>query len=113
MGYLYKGVCFPDLTTAQQHFVADQPTQWGSGSSLHAAAPSAVDHLVGTYTMARTVDGAPVASTTHPFPTFYECDHDGSMNIVMEFFPAILAFVVLAWAGSRMYKLFWGSHDPI
>lgn len=112
MGYLYKGVCFPDLTTAQQHFVADQGAQWGSGSTLQSAFPSGVDLIAGTYTMARTVDGALAATTTHQLPTFYECDHDGSINTVMEYFPAVLALIVLAWAGSRMYRIFWGSHDP-
>lgn len=113
MGYLHKGTCFPDLTIAQQHYVAEQATQWGSGSSLHSALPSAVDHVAGTYTMARYVDGLYTSSTTHLFPVFSECDHDGSLNLSFEFFAAALAFVVLAWAGSRMYKLFWGSHDPV
>jgi len=112
MGYLYKSVCFADLTTARQHYAADLLTQWGNGSTVMRSEVVSTDFTQPTYTLCTRVDGGPCSLIDYPFPTLAECDFGQGVALSTEMFALLLGFLVVVWVSSILYRMFWRPYDP-
>jgi hypothetical protein len=110
MGALLRGVCFPTVDVASAESCGQLHQSWGSGTALMTAdcvASSATD-----LTISKCTDGSGCVSFTEPAQVYPVCAYDGAVSLSMEYFAAVLSFLVVVWRGARVYKFFWrGGYD--
>jgi hypothetical protein len=113
MGSLYKGVCFPDLPTAKAEQCAQSNAVWGATTSMYTVECNSTVFTGTTFNSCRRLNGGTCTNITVPFNTYPSCTYDGDVTKSLDFFGALLGFLVVVFVASRIYKMFWGSHESM
>jgi hypothetical protein len=111
MGYLFKGVCYPDLPTAKAELCASKSSLWGSGATIYTSECTNANVTGSTYTLTRYTNGGSAANQTHTYPAFPDCSYASPTDLNMDFFYAALSFLVVVWCASLLYRKFWRQHE--
>jgi hypothetical protein len=115
MGYLYKGACFPDLSTAKAEQCAQSSNAWGNAGDQMTSecTQTTFDAADTSMAMCKRTNGGSCVSYSQPFQSFPRCAYDGSMSLQTDYFAAALGFLVIVWVAGRIKRMFWSNHDAI
>lgn len=111
MGYSFNGVCYPTVEQAKVEQCSQFGQIWGSTTTYYTAECSAV--LPTGLNICHRTNGGACKNSTLPFQTYQSCDHDGGVNMSLEYFGLILGFVVIVYVAARLKDYFWGKHEGL
>lgn len=109
MGFQFKDVCYPTAEAAKQASCAAQYNIWGNTTTVYSSDCTSTAFTGSSMTVCKRTNGGACTNVTVPYPTFQPCTWDNPASLSSEYFGAVLAFLVIVWVGSRMYRLFWKS----
>ena len=113
MGFLFKGVCYPDLPTAKAEQCSQAAQSWGATTSQYTVECTSTSFTSASMSMCRRLNGGTCTNYTIPYHSYPSCSYDGAVGTSLDFFGALLAFLVVIFVASRIYKMFWRSHEAL
>ncbi len=113
MGSLYKGACFPTVEVARAEQCSQSGAVWGSTTSAYTVECTNTAFTTTTMSMCRRLNGAACTNYTIPFQTYPSCTYDGSTSVAVDYFGALLGFLLILYVGSRLKNYFWGKHESV
>lgn len=109
MGYLHKGVCYPDLFGAKLATCTGADMTWADGETTYSQACAFIDET--SYQVCRQTDGGACASISIPYPTFVECDYAYTADLSLLWMGAALLLFSMLFGLKHLYNLFSGRYD--
>lgn len=109
MGYLFQNVCYPAPELAKQATCAEQYKVWGNTTTVYSSECTSTVFTGTSMTVCKRTNGGACANVTVPYPSYPSCVWDSPASLSSEYFAAILAFLVIVWVASGMYRMFWKS----
>ena len=113
MGYLRSGVCFPDLSTVKAEHCADTLIGWGYQSYAMSAQCVSTDFSSSSYSVVTKLNGADYQSYTTAYPAFPACSYDGTVNVALEYFGVLLAFLTVVYVATKLKRYFWNDKEGL
>jgi len=111
MGFLYKGACYPDLSSAAAAQCSAAGQSWGSTTSAYTVECTA--NTTTALTMCRRLNGSTCTNYSQPVNVFPSCSYDGTSGLALDYFGAVLGFLVIVYVASKLKRIFWNSHESI
>lgn len=109
MGYLYKGVCYPDLPTAKAQQCANAGGLWGNTTSAYTAECTSVG--TSSLNMCRRLNGGACTVYTQPFEAYQSCTFDGGATLATDWSAAALIILSVVWGIKKLNSLFSTNHN--
>ena len=113
MGFLRSGVCFPELSTVKAEHCAAIFTSWGNGPNVYSLECSATDFSLSTFNACKRVDGGACSVFIQPYPDFPACSYDGTVNLSLEYFGVLLAFLTVVYVATKIKRYFWNDKEGL
>lgn len=117
MGFLFSGVCYPDLPTAKQAECTAQSFAWGNNGSTTVytadCTSTAFDAAQVNMTICRRSNGGACTNSTKPYLSYSSCAWDGGTGMTVDYFGALLAFLAIVLVAKRLTSIFWRNHESI
>jgi hypothetical protein len=113
MGFLFKGTCYPDLPTVKAEQCSQAGQAWGAGTSQYTVECTSTSFTSTSMAMCRRLNGGNCTNYSIPYHAYPSCRHDGSVGTSLDFFGALLSFLVIIFVAARIYKIFWRSHESL
>lgn len=111
MGYLHKGVCYPDLPTVKAEFCAQQWATWGNTTTAYTFECTASNFALTTWSSCRKSNGGACSSFTHAYPTFPTCNWEQQSSFSLDYGLLAMALLVTIWGGKQLINLFNRPHQ--
>ena len=111
MGSLYKGVCYPDLQSAQREVCSAQSQTWGVTDTVFSATCSVEQSDENRIVVYLKKNGETYNYFKQEYPVFAECDHTGGSGLAYEWFLVAMGLLVVVWGGKQLLRLFENHQD--
>lgn len=109
MGYSFKGVCHTAIEPAQAAFCESLSTSGlNSQGALVVASCAAVEP---PFVKVKLVNGGVASVVQLDIPQFLPCEHDGGVNLSLEYFGLALGFLALIACAKQILNIFRGRTD--
>ena len=109
MGYSFKGVCHTTVEPAQAAFCESLTTSGlNSQGALVVASCMAVEP---PYAKVKIVNGGVASIVQLDIPQFLPCNHDGGINLSLEYFVIGLGLLAVIAASKQVLNIFRGRTD--
>lgn len=114
MGSLYRGTCYPSSLLARREYCGESRESVNSSGSLvsHACAAN-TDFSSASFVVEVRTNGVFSSSYSSAWPPEFPCEYDGGVNLSLEYFGALLGFLVVVWLGRHLYRFFWPKNHEL
>lgn len=109
MGYSYKGICHTTIEPAQVAFC--QSLTMTSINSQGGVVASSCVSVAPPVVNINLVNGGLSSSLQMPIPEFLPCQHDGGVNLSLDYFVIALGFLAIVAASKAVLNIFRGRVD--
>lgn len=114
MGTLYRGTCYPTHTEAKKAACSDYGYTYSASDGTYTGQCTEADFSTNVLAVTeRNGTTGTTSSKTTSAPADINCAYDGSTAMALDYFYALLGFLVVIWCAGRIKNIFWRSHEAI
>lgn len=111
MGYLFKGVCYAEISQAKQVVCSQAATDWQSGSTFYTSSCVSTDYTLDSFDLCRRADGGTCTTLSIPYPAFSDCAHVYTADAILDWSGAALLLFATLFGLRHLYEIFAGKND--
>lgn len=110
---LFNGTCYPDALLAHAERCGSFGQVWGNTTTVYTAECTAVNATTGALTICKRTNGGACTNITQPVAVYPTCIYTGQTSMSLDYFGALLGFLVIVFVASRIKRMFWGQHEGV